>query len=140
MLLLFPGTALAEPLQPATIDQMALEAPPRGPELASATSSEAISALILQTFPDSPVMLEVAKCESRLRQFNEDGTVLMGGGGGNYIGIFQIGIQWVDDAQKLDIDVYTVEGNVQFARYLYDSEIIGRGQPLWRQWECALLI
>lgn len=104
------------------------------------TLNQGIEELVIRTFPDDHRMLPVAECESNLRQFNTDGSVLMGGGGGNYIGIFQIGIQWVDLASSMEMDVYTIEGNVAFARWLYNSEILGRGQPLWRQWECALKI
>jgi len=85
-------------------------------------------------------MLEIAECESNFRQFKEDGSVLMGGGGGNYIGVFQIGRQWVSLAKSMGMDVYTLEGNVAFAKYLYDQEIVGRGQELYQQWECALYI
>lgn len=102
-------------------------------------SPEAIQRLVETEFGVGHVMVEIARCESSLRQY-EGGKVLMGGGGGNYIGIFQIGRQWVNKAASLGFDVYTPEGNVGFAKWLYNAEIVERGQPLWRQWECALYI
>jgi len=107
------------------------------PELSDPPSQQAqspdtsgFSALILETFPDAPYMLDVARCESSVRQYLPSGEVLMGGGGGNYIGIFQIGSQWVSRAKSMGMDVYTPEGNIAFARFLFDDS--GPSS----QWEC----
>lgn len=99
-----------------------------------------VRAEIEEVFGRGHIMLQIADCESNLRQFKADGSVLMGGGGGNYIGVFQIGKQWVSRAKDMGMDVYTLEGNVAFAKWLYTEEIEIRGQPLWKQWECALYI
>lgn len=85
-------------------------------------------------------MLQIADCESSTRQFSASGEVLRGGSGNKYIGIFQIGEFWKQKAESMGMDIYTIDGNIAFAKFLYDEEIIKRGEPLWTQWECALYI
>ncbi|HYE22569.1 MAG TPA: peptidoglycan-binding protein [Verrucomicrobiae bacterium] len=78
-----------------------------------------IEALVRASFPDMPAMIDIAKCESGYRQFNSNGTVLRGGGG-KYVGIFQIDEQLhTSRAQSMAIDILTIEGNMAYARYLY---------------------
>lgn len=74
-------------------------------------------------FVDAPVMVEVARCESGLRQHNADGSVLRGGWGRNMIGVFQI----FEDVHRapataLGYDIDSLEGNVNYARHLYDTQ------------------
>lgn len=74
---------------------------------------------IKMAFPEqSKVMLKIAHCESGIRQFNEDGSVLISKTADK--GIFQINqVHW-DNAKKLGIDIDTIDGNIAYARYLYD--------------------
>lgn len=72
------------------------------------------------SFPDMPAMVGIAKCESGFRQFNVDGTPLRGGGNKQYIGIFQIDeIIHFAKAQGMAYDIYSTDGNIAYARYLY---------------------
>lgn len=58
----------------------------------------------------------IAKCESGLRQFNDDGSVLISRT--SDVGLFQINqVHWTR-AKELGIDIYTIEGNIQFAKLL----------------------
>lgn len=76
-----------------------------------------------QQFPDAPIMLQVANCESRLRQFNSDGSVVHGTVHYADSGVFQINKSvHGPTAKKLGINLDTMEGNVQFARHLYEQE------------------
>lgn len=74
-------------------------------------------------FADAPVMIEIARCESEMRQFNADGTALMGGAGKKMVGLYQIhtGVH-TSMARSLGLDLDTVEGNLAYARYLYENE------------------
>ncbi len=74
-------------------------------------------------FADEPVMIEIAKCESRFRQFDKEGQVLKNAAGSSAVGIFQIMSSIHDSyADKLGLDIYTVQGNAAYARYLYDTQ------------------
>lgn len=81
-----------------------------------------IEARVREVFADAPVMADVARCESGFRQFGPDGKVLRGGAGKGYLGVFQIGekIHYAH-ALGLGMDVMTVEGNLAYARRLYDA-------------------
>lgn len=76
---------------------------------------------------DSVMMLAIAKCESGLRQFEKDGTLLKSRFSSNDQGLFQI---WPGNAttkqktgyQDLGIDVTTREGNMEYAIYLMKAD------------------
>lgn len=71
-------------------------------------------------FADVPVMIEIAKCESKFRQFTDGGNVLRGGGSGGMVGIFQFyEIIHKAPALALGFDIETVEGNLGYAKHVY---------------------
>lgn len=79
-----------------------------------------LEAQVRASFSDMPDMVTIAKCESGTRQFNADGSVLRGGAGKNYIGIFQIDERiHVPKANSMAYDIYTINGNIAYARYMY---------------------
>lgn len=74
-------------------------------------------------FPDNPVMIEIAKCESELRQFDEIGEPLTGGVNGSMIGLFQFNNDiHATEAQRKGIDIKTLEGNIEYAKILFATE------------------
>lgn len=74
-------------------------------------------------FADIPIMIEVARCESRFRQFADSGNVFKGGLNMKMVGIFQIyGDVHRTTALSLGFDIDTVQGNIGYARYLYSRE------------------
>lgn len=78
-------------------------------------------------FADAPVMIHVAKCESGFRQFYDSGNVFRGSS--KYIGIFQIDENLHrNPASAIGYDIYTVDGNIGYARHLYTTQ----GATPWR--------
>ena len=78
---------------------------------------------IREYFKDIPIMIEVSRCESQFRQFNKDGTVLKGVVDNRDTGAMQINTYYhLSDAQKLGLDIFTLEGNLAYARYLYERQ------------------
>lgn len=72
-------------------------------------------------FADIPVMIEIARCESSFRQFTDDGSVLRGGGG-EFVGIFQIYESvHTKAATALGFDLTSIEGNMAYAKHLYQE-------------------
>jgi hypothetical protein len=96
-------------------------APPNS--IAQGTNSNAnVEDYVRFAFADVPDMITIAKCESGFRQFRSDGKVLRGGPSGQYIGIFQIDENiHTARAKKMNMDIHSIDGNVNYARYLYDS-------------------
>lgn len=74
-------------------------------------------------FADVPAMISIARCESKYTQFGKGGTALHGGYGGRMVGIFQIYSDvHADYAKDLGMDIYTTEGNIAYARFLYQTQ------------------
>jgi hypothetical protein len=72
-------------------------------------------------FADVPIMIDIAKCETGYRQYNSDGTALHDPTG-TYVGVFQIAEKLHDPrATSMGYDVRTLDGNLMYARYLYNS-------------------
>ena len=79
-----------------------------------------IEVYMRKQYADKPILGDIAWCESRFHQFNEDGTVVRGEKNKADIGIMQINEKYhADTADKLNLDIYTAEGNIAFGKYLY---------------------
>jgi hypothetical protein len=75
-------------------------------------------------FSDIPVMAKVAWCESHFRHINPyTGVVLTGVVNSSDIGVMQINkVYHEETAQRIGLNIYTLEGNLAYARYLYERE------------------
>ncbi|MBM3272395.1 hypothetical protein FJY94_03935 [Candidatus Kaiserbacteria bacterium] len=73
-------------------------------------------------FEDIPVMIEVARCESEFRHYHTDGTVRKNMQGSSATGVLQIMASiHRKTAANLGFDIDTPEGNMQYARHLYEK-------------------
>lgn len=89
-------------------------------------------------FKDTPVMIEIARCESKFRQFTDSGSVLRGGSASGMVGIFQFFESiHAPIAKKLGHDLTTVDGNLAYAKHLYTSEGTGPWASAKSCWEVA---
>lgn len=74
-------------------------------------------------FAETPVMIEIARCESKFRQFADSGNPLYGGYGGKMVGVFQVYSDiHASFARSMGTDIETLDGNLQYAKYLYERE------------------
>ncbi len=79
-----------------------------------------IEAYMRKQYAGEPILVDIAWCESRFRQFSEDGTIIRGEKNKADIGIMQVNEKYhTEDAKRLGIDIYTAEGNITFGKYLY---------------------
>ena len=75
----------------------------------------------IQTSQLPPIFERIAYCESRDREFDEDGDVIRGVNPYD-IGRYQINtLHWSDTAHKLGYDLSTEDGNEAMALYLYQK-------------------
>ena len=82
--------------------------------------------IVQDYFSDVPIMVDVAYCESRYTQFNEDGSVHRGVINPADVGVMQINEKYhLETSLKLGIDIHTFEGNMDYARYLYETQGTG---------------
>ncbi len=80
-----------------------------------------IREMVEDEFGEDHPMVEVARCESSFRQFDSDGDVLENPES-SAIGVFQILENLHEEpAEDLGLDIFTPEGNIEYARELYDS-------------------
>ena len=74
-------------------------------------------------YADTPILIAIAQCESNFRQFNPDGTVVRGNVNSHDVGVMQINeTYWLGKSKSLGDDIYTIEGNAAYAKYLYDNQ------------------
>jgi len=80
-----------------------------------------VERLVRENFSASPVMIEIARCESNFRQFADSGSVFRGGAGGGMVGVFQIFAAVHENAaDSLGFDIETLEGNIGYAKHLFE--------------------
>jgi len=74
-------------------------------------------------FKDDPILVDIARCESHFRQLDRDGNILRGVVNKGDLGLMQINEYYhADKAKELGLDLKTIEGNMAYAKYLYDKE------------------
>jgi hypothetical protein len=87
-------------------------------------------------FSDVPVLIEVAKCESRFRQ-QVNGRTLQGEANEFDKGVMQINEMYhLERAKKLGLDIHTLEGNLSYARFLFEREGLrpwNSSSPCWKK-------
>lgn len=87
------------------------------------TDSKNVQKYVTDYFSDIPLMAHVAKCESRNRQFDKTGAVLRGEVNNADVGVMQVNEYYhLETARKMGMDIHTIDGNVRYARYLYERE------------------
>lgn len=69
------------------------------------------------------IFIDIARCESGIRQYNQRGDVLVGIVDSRDTGVFQVNTYYHLEASKsLGMDIYTPVGNIAYATYLYHTE------------------
>ena len=87
------------------------------------TDSKNVKAFVTDYFADIPLLAHIAACESQNRQFGKSGSVIRGEKNHFDVGVMQINeLYHADKAKELGLDIYTIEGNVAYARYLYEHQ------------------
>ena len=81
-----------------------------------------LEAYVRAYYKDTPELAEIAKCESNFRQYDAKGAILKGTVDKDDIGIMQINKYYNgDNAEKLGYDIYTIDGNLAYAKALYEK-------------------
>jgi hypothetical protein len=74
-------------------------------------------------FSDVPIMVDIAACESHFHQYNSSGSLYRGEINHSDVGVMQINEYYhQSEAEAMGLDITTLQGNLEFARYLYDKE------------------
>ena len=74
-------------------------------------------------FKDTPLLAEIAKCESRFRHLGKNGKVIRGEVATEDVGVMQINEFYHEDrAAALGFNLHTLDGNLAYAKWLYAKE------------------
>ncbi len=88
-----------------------------------APASQSVEQFVREYYADEPILADIARCESQFRQYDENGVVLRGVVISADIGIMQINERFhLDAAETLGYDIKTIEGNLSYAKYLYEKD------------------
>lgn len=84
---------------------------------------KSVEEYVREQFKDAPIMIDIARCESRFRQFDSSGKVLKNPSS-SAMGVFQIMASLHAHGAKKNLghDIYSLEGNAAYARYLYEKQ------------------
>ena len=100
-------------------------------------TSKEIEKHVKNYFKDEPLLVEIARCESSFRQYDEKGIVLKGKVNKGDLGVMQINKYYhADKAESLGLDLENIDGNLAYARYLYEKEGAKpwiSSKPCWKQ-------
>jgi len=79
--------------------------------------------IVREYFADTPILARIAYCESKFKQFDNQGNTLRGEVTPKDLGVMQINEYFHGDtANTLGIDLYTLKGNLEYAMWLYEKE------------------
>jgi len=81
-----------------------------------------ITEIVVKPIEIPLILQRIAIAESGGKQFNSDGTVIMGIINPHDIGKYQINeLYWGKKAKELGYDIYTLEGNTSMALWIYQN-------------------
>lgn len=87
-------------------------------------------------FRDTPILAEIARCESRFRHLDRSGTVLRGKLTREDLGVMQINEFYHEEtAWRLGFDLHTLDGNLAYAKWLYSKEGVAPWLSSAKCWE-----
>jgi hypothetical protein len=86
-------------------------------------SQKAVQQKAIAYFKDEPILVAIAGCESSYRQVDENGYIVRGKVNKGDIGVMQINEYYhADKAKELGDNLKTLNGNMAYAKYLYERE------------------
>ena len=104
-------------------------------------AAQTVEQYVRAYFADEPIMQAIAQCESHFKQFDTDGSIHRGVVNNKDVGVMQINEYYHGKtADKLGLDLYTMQGNVAYAQYLYDKEGTtpwNSSKPCWGKSDAA---
>lgn len=78
--------------------------------------------VVRKMFRDTPILINIARCESGFNQYDEDGKILKNPKS-SAIGVMQImSSLHRKEALRLGYNIQTLDGNLKYAKHLYEDE------------------
>ncbi len=73
-------------------------------------------------YADEPILAKISYCESKFKQYDGNGNILRG------MVYHDVGVMQINEtyhkvaAEKMGLDIYTFDGNLAYAKWLYEKE------------------
>jgi hypothetical protein len=130
-----PITTKAEARSVAAAPKAEAQSSPQQNKKQNGNPNAGVEAAIREYFADIPLMIEIARCESKFRQFDSYGDVLHGVQVYADTGAFQVNT-WYHGAraEKLGYNLNTLTGNMSYSRLLQKEQGYWpwiSSQPCW---------
>ncbi|HEY4511268.1 MAG TPA: hypothetical protein VJH55_00270 [Candidatus Paceibacterota bacterium] len=79
-----------------------------------------LESYVREYFKNTPQLAHIAGCESTFKHLDKAGKIIRGRVNSSDVGVMQIN-EWyhLEQSKKLWIDIYTLEGNLEYAKLLY---------------------
>jgi len=146
IILFMPSTTVTQPVTPPVDDEPALLPAPEPLILATSTSvtepeplppgvtcladcpliealNNIVEDFVRLTYEDKPVLIEIAECESTFRHWDPETGEPLSNPNSSATGAMQLMASYHrEPASNLGWDIDTLEGNLAYAEYLYDTE------------------
>lgn len=92
-------------------------------EMEIVKNPESLTSYVEQYYASNPILADIAWCESRMRHLGKDGEILRGTVDPDDIGVMQINTRYHEKkAEELGLDIYSLNGNLAYAKYIYDRQ------------------
>lgn len=122
-----PLLKVPERVQPLVPSDIPKPLPPpkikEEPEIICTDDCPLIEVEVRAYFSDTPILAEIARCESQFRQFDEEGKPLMNAEGSSATGVMQIlASVHEEEARKYGLDIRQLYGNLAYAKHLYEQQ------------------
>jgi len=99
------------------------------PNVLITKAPQTMEELVRDYYSETPILVEIARCESHFRHYDKNGDVMRGTTNTKDVGVMQINEAYHSDkAETLGLDIYSLDGNLEYAKYLYEKE----GTKPWR--------
>lgn len=86
-------------------------------------NAQTVEEYVQDYFSDIPVMVAIAGCESHFRHVDTHGNIIRGEVNPDDVGVMQINEHYHGaKAKSKGIDLYTLQGNLAYARLLYEDK------------------
>jgi hypothetical protein len=92
-------------------------------EVAAVERPQTLGEYVREYYADTPILADIAWCESRLRQLGPDGKIFRGVANPDDVGVMQVNTRYHEEqAVSMNMDLFTLNGNLAYAKYLYKKE------------------
>jgi len=83
---------------------------------------DTLETYVKEYFAKTPILAEIARCESEYKQTGTNGKIIRGKVNPADVGVMQINEYYhIKPSKALGHDLHTLEGNLEYAKWLYDE-------------------